>query len=68
MINKKTYKICPISLGCAKNQYDMEAALAEILTEGHEIVYNYEDADIIIINTCSFIESAREPTSPELRL
>jgi len=62
----KTYKICPISLGCAKNQYDMEAALAEILTEGHEIVYDYEDADIIIINTCSFIESAREETKANI--
>ena len=56
----KTYKICAISLGCAKNQYDLEAALAEILTEGHQIVYDFNDADIVIINTCSFIESARE--------
>lgn len=55
----KFYNICPISLGCEKNRYDLEAALAELMTKGHNIVYDLDNADIIFINTCSFIASAR---------
>ncbi|MBQ0106230.1 MAG: 30S ribosomal protein S12 methylthiotransferase RimO [Armatimonadetes bacterium] len=58
----KSYNISAVSLGCAKNQYDLEASLADLITEGHQIVYDFSDADIIIINTCSFIESARQET------
>lgn len=57
-MNKK-YNICPISLGCEKNRFDLEGALAELITQGHEIA-DYDNADIILINTCSFIESARK--------
>lgn len=53
------YKIACVGLGCGKNQFDLEAALADIITNGHEIVSNFKDADIIIINTCAFIEAAR---------
>ncbi len=49
-----------ISLGCPKNLVDSEGALGEIAQAGHEIVSDVSRADVIIINTCGFIDSARE--------
>lgn len=53
-------KVGMISLGCSKNQVDSEVMLGIIAQKGHTIVNRCEDADIIIINTCGFIESAKE--------
>lgn len=53
-------KVGMISLGCSKNQVDSEVMLGLIQEGGYEIVNTSEDADIIIINTCGFIESAKE--------
>lgn len=47
-----------VSLGCAKNQVDLEEILAYLRKNGMETVSNPELADIILINTCGFIESA----------
>ena len=52
-------KIGFISLGCPKNQLDTEVMLHEILSAGHEITPEETDAEIVIINTCGFIESAK---------
>jgi len=49
-----------ISLGCAKNQVDAEVMLGLLKNAGFNIVNESEDADIIIINTCGFIESAQQ--------
>lgn len=49
-----------ISLGCPKNLVDSEGALGEIAGAGHEIVNDISRADVIVVNTCGFIESARE--------
>lgn len=49
-----------ISLGCAKNQVDTEIMIAKIKKAGYKITNIMEKADIIIINTCGFIEIARE--------
>ncbi len=54
------YNIGMISLGCAKNQTDAEIMLGILDGEGHKIVKNPEDADVIIVNTCGFIESAKQ--------
>ena len=48
------------SLGCPKNQVDSELMLGSLALEGYAIAERLEDADIAVINTCSFIESARE--------
>jgi len=51
-----------ISLGCAKNLVDSEMILGILKQAGCEIVSNPEDADAIFINTCGFIESAKQET------
>ena len=48
------------SLGCAKNQVDSEILLSYALDEGYERTLSAEDADVIVVNTCGFIESAKE--------
>ena len=53
-------KIGFISLGCPKNQLDTEVMLHEVMSAGYEITPEDIDADIIIINTCGFIESAKK--------
>ena len=52
-------KVGFVSLGCAKNQVDTEVMLKRLFGEGMEIVADETDADVIIINTCAFIESAK---------
>ncbi len=49
-----------ISLGCAKNLVDAEIMLGTLLRDGVEITNQPEQADVVIINTCSFIDSAQE--------
>lgn len=51
-------KIGFISLGCPKNLVDSERILTELRTEGYLVVPTYEDADLVIVNTCGFIDSA----------
>ena len=47
-----------ISLGCPKNLVDSERILTELRTDGYRIVPNYENVDLVIVNTCGFIDSA----------
>lgn len=49
-----------ISLGCAKNLVDAEIMLGDIVANGMEVTANAEEADVVIINTCAFIDSAKE--------
>ena len=51
-------KIGFVSLGCPKNLVDSERILTELRTEGYEVVPTYEGADMVIVNTCGFIDSA----------
>lgn len=53
-------KIGMISLGCPKNQVDAEIMLSKLQKGGYEIVNDPAEADLIIINTCGFIESAKK--------
>lgn len=57
---EKQMKVGFISLGCPKNQLDTEVMLHEVAEAGYEITPEDIDADIIIINTCAFIESAKK--------
>ena len=47
-----------ISLGCPKNLVDSERILTQLRTEGYDVVPTYNDADVVIVNTCGFIDSA----------
>src|SRR5438128_6409559 len=49
-----------ISLGCAKNLVDAEIMLGSLLQEGFEVVNDAVQADVLIVNTCSFIGAAQE--------
>ncbi|MCR5150700.1 MAG: 30S ribosomal protein S12 methylthiotransferase RimO [Clostridiales bacterium] len=53
-------KIGMISLGCPKNQVDAERMLAQLCDAGYEISENSEELDAVIINTCGFIDAAKE--------
>ena len=53
-------KVGMISLGCAKNLVDAEVMLGSVLQHGMEITSRAEDADVLVINTCAFIDSAKE--------
>ncbi len=52
-------KIACISLGCPKNQVDLDVMVHTLLRAGHETVALREEADVILVNTCGFIESAK---------
>jgi ribosomal protein S12 methylthiotransferase len=49
-----------ISLGCAKNLVDAEVMLGSVLQRGMKITARAEDADVLVVNTCAFIDSAKE--------
>ena len=53
-------KVGMISLGCAKNLVDAEIMLGSVLERGMDITSSPEDADVLVINTCAFIDSAKE--------
>src|SRR3954462_757849 len=53
-------KIGMISLGCAKNLVDAEIMLGSVLQRRMEITSRAEDADVLVVNTCAFIDSAKE--------
>ena len=53
-------KIGFVSLGCSKNTVDTEVMLHRLMTAGYEITPEPTEADIVVINTCAFIESAKE--------
>jgi len=53
-------KVGMISLGCAKNLVDAEIMLGSVLQHGMEITSRANDADVLVINTCAFIDSAKE--------
>ena len=53
-------KVGFVSLGCPKNQLDTEVMLHEVATAGYEITPEETEADVVIINTCGFIESAKQ--------
>lgn len=57
---KRPLRVGMISLGCAKNLVDAEIMLGTLLKEGVEITNDAAQADAVIVNTCSFIDSAQE--------
>ena len=53
-------KVGMVSLGCPKNTVDSERVLGDLVSSGYDLTQNEEDAEIIIVNTCGFIESAKK--------
>jgi ribosomal protein S12 methylthiotransferase len=49
-----------VSLGCPKNQVDTELMLGQVEAAGHSLVEAPDDADVIVVNTCAFIDAAKE--------
>ncbi len=57
---QKIPRIGLISLGCAKNLVDTERLTSVLIAKGYQIEANYEDCDLIVVNTCGFISPAVE--------
>ncbi|MDP4909827.1 MAG: 30S ribosomal protein S12 methylthiotransferase RimO [Burkholderiaceae bacterium] len=52
-------KVGFVSLGCPKALVDSERILTQLRTEGYQIVPDYDNADVVVVNTCGFIDSAK---------
>ncbi|WP_223938036.1 hypothetical protein [Chromobacterium violaceum] len=56
----KTPRVGFVSLGCPKAASDSEQILTRLRAEGYEIAPSYDGADLVVVNTCGFIDSAVE--------
>src|SRR3954453_15360484 len=56
----KPAKVGMVNLGCAKNLVDAEVMLGSVKARGMEVTANAADADVMVINTCAFIDAAKE--------
>lgn len=59
-------KIGAISLGCDKNRVDTEKMLSRLVGGGHTLVGSEEESDVIVVNTCAFIDKAKEESIDEI--
>jgi ribosomal protein S12 methylthiotransferase len=59
MSTTATPKVGFVSLGCPKALVDSERILTQLRMEGYEVVSTYQDADVVVVNTCGFIDSAK---------
>jgi len=57
---KENKRVGMISLGCPKALVDSERILTQLKIEGYDVVPSYEDADVVVVNTCGFIDSAKQ--------
>src|SRR5437764_9369497 len=49
-----------VNLGCAKNLVDAEVMLGSVIARGMQVTANTKEADVLVINTCAFIDAAKE--------
>jgi ribosomal protein S12 methylthiotransferase len=56
---KRRAKVSMVSLGCPKNTVDGEVMLGDLFANGFDVVDDHEDADAVIVNTCAFVEDAK---------
>ena len=59
-MEQKMKKVGMVSLGCPKNTVDSERVLGDLVTSGFDLTQDEKDAEVIIVNTCGFIESAKK--------
>ncbi len=55
-----SHKVGFVSLGCPKALVDSERILTQLRMEGYDVVPTYQDADVVVVNTCGFIDSAKQ--------
>src|SRR5204862_903638 len=55
-----TLKVGFVSLGCPKNLVDSEVMMGELVSRGHQLTERPEQADVLVVNTCSFIDPAKK--------
>lgn len=67
MQNNDTITVGLVSLGCPKNVVDLQIMCGAILVEGIELSADPDSADVILVNTCAFIEDARNEADTEIR-
>ena len=60
-------KISLVSLGCPKNLVDSEVLLGHLIEGGFYLCENPEDSDIVLVNTCSFLEASRQESMDAIR-
>src|SRR6185295_13782093 len=53
-------KIGFVSLGCPKNLVDSEVMMGQLAARGHELTPRADEADVLVVNTCSFIDPAKK--------
>ena len=58
-MNQDNKKVGFISLGCPKALVDSERILTQLKIDGYDIVPSYQDADVVVVNTCGFIDDAK---------
>ena len=66
MSNKPALTVGLVSLGCSKNLVDTQVMCGVLLTEGVELAPSPDEADAVLINTCAFIQSARDEADSEI--
>lgn len=59
-MSKTTQKVGFVSLGCPKALVDSERILTKLKLDGYEVVPSYDNADVVVVNTCGFIDSAKQ--------
>jgi ribosomal protein S12 methylthiotransferase len=59
-MSQSTHKVGFVSLGCPKALVDSERILTQLKMDGYDIVPSYADADVVVVNTCGFIDSAKQ--------
>lgn len=59
-MSNATPKVGFVSLGCPKALVDSERILTQLRTEGYQVVPSYQNADVVVVNTCGFIDSAKQ--------
>ena len=57
-----------VSLGCPKNRVDSELMLGDLVQHDYEVVDDADAADVLVVNTCSFVEEARAESVDDLDL
>src|SRR3954470_19552753 len=60
MSETKLPKVGFVSLGCPKNLVDSEVMLGTLAQHGYAIAHRKQDADVLVVNTCGFIDSAKQ--------
>lgn len=58
-MSQKTPSVGWVSLGCPKALVDSERILTQLRTEGYQVTASYDDADVVVVNTCGFIDDAK---------